>query len=33
MPLHPNEMMDGAVVNFGFLIAANFRDCTYAYQR
>ena len=33
VPLHPNEMMDGAVVNFGFLIAANFRDCTYAYQR
>ena len=33
VPIHPNEMMDGAVVNFGFLIAANFRDCTYAYQR
>ncbi len=33
VPMHPNEMMDGAVVNFGFLIAANFRDCTYAYQR
>ncbi len=32
MPMHPNEMMDGAVVNFGFLIAANFRDSTYTYQ-
>lgn len=33
VPMHPNEMLDGAVVNFGFLIAANFRDCTYSYQR
>jgi len=32
VPVHPNEMMDGAVVNFGFLIAANFRDSTYTYQ-
>ena len=33
VPMHPNEMLDGAVANFGFLIAANFRDCTYSYQR
>lgn len=33
VPMHPNELFDGAVVNFGFLIAANFRDCTYGYQR
>ena len=33
MPMHPNELMDGAVLNFGFLIAANFRDCTYSYQQ
>lgn len=33
VPMHPNELMDGAVVNLGFLIAANFRDCTYSYQR
>ena len=33
VPMHPNELIDGAVVNFGFLIAANFRDCTYGYQR
>ena len=32
VPMHPNEMMDGAVLNFGFLIAANFRDSTYSYQ-
>ena len=32
VPMHPNELIDGAVVNFGFLIAANFRDCTYGYQ-
>jgi len=31
--MHPNELMDGAVVNSGFLTAANFRDCTYTYQR
>lgn len=33
VPMHPNEMMDGAVVNTGFLMAANFRDCTFTYQR
>ena len=33
VPLHPNELMDGSVVNSGFLMAANFRDCTYTYQR
>ena len=33
IPMHPNELMDGAVVNSGFLMAANFRDCTYTYQR
>ena len=33
VPMQPNEMMDGAVVNSGFLLAANFRDCTYTYQR
>ena len=33
VPLHPNELMDGAVVNSGFLMAANFRDCTYTYQQ
>ena len=33
IPMHPNEMMDGAMVNSGFLLAANFRDCTYTYQR
>ena len=33
VPLHPNELMDGAVVNSGFLLAANFRDCTYTYQQ
>ena len=33
VPMHPNELMDGAVVNAGFLMPANFRDCTYMYQR
>ncbi len=33
VPLHPNELMDGAVVNSGFLLAANFRDSTYTYQQ
>lgn len=33
IPMYPNELMDGAVVNSGFLLAANFRDCTYTYQQ
>ena len=33
VPMHPNELMDGAAVNFGFLIGAHFRDATYTYQR
>ena len=33
VPMHPNELMDGAVVNSGFLLAGNYRDCTYTYQR
>ena len=33
VPMHPNELIDGAAVNSGFLLAANFRDSTYTYQQ
>ena len=30
--MHPNEMIDGAVTNTGYLVPAHFRDATYNFQ-